>query len=425
MTCRHFFIMPPRTAMLIRKYLAPAILIVFFWQAPAPPSVTAFGQESGNLSAALDFLDNGGFGIKKAGRIIASHNVHTRFVPASIIKVATSLAALEILGAEYRFQTDFFIDEKQNLYVKGYGDPFLVSEEVAAIARELKRLGCRTINDIYLDDTAFVLASPADGTGGSDNPYDAQNGGLAVNFNTVNLVRDSAGRVFSAEEQTPTLPLMAELAGNLEPGMHRINISHGSEGGHDLIIRYAGELLRAFLARENISGQGIITARKAPDSLPCYYRHRSSMTLQDIIPQLMLFSNNFIANQLFLTLGAKQYGYPATWEKSRKAVEIFLRQTVHLSEDEISLFEGSGLSRKNLVTPYAMLELLDYFKPYGGYLPLKNGAALKSGTLKGVYSYCGYFNADDRQGSFVLILNQGRNTRDRLLGELERIYLEN
>ena len=112
-----------------------------------------------------------------------------------------------------------------NIYIKGFGDPFLISEEVAIIVRELKRLGCRRINDIYLDDTAFNIETLADGAGLSDNPYDAQNNALAVNFNTVNIVKDKTGDVHSAEEQTPTLPLMVELAENLEPGTHRINIS--------------------------------------------------------------------------------------------------------------------------------------------------------------------------------------------------------
>jgi D-alanyl-D-alanine carboxypeptidase/D-alanyl-D-alanine-endopeptidase (penicillin-binding protein 4) len=408
--------------MLIHRYRTLLILFLFFWLIPTQSSTHADEAESHNLSLALEFLDHGGFAVMKKGRIIAEHNLHTRFVPASIAKVATSLAALKVLGDHYRFATHFFIDEHQNLYIKGFGDPFLISEEVERIVKKLKRLGCTRVDNIYLDNSAFDISAQADGAGGSDNPYDARNSGLAVNFNTVNVIKDSAGRIFSAEKQTPTLPLMLELAGDLEPGTHRINITPDGSGDQESVRRYVGELFRALMLEENIPVDGIIAAKKTPDTLTPFYRHVSSKTLEDIIPSLMRYSNNFIANQLYLAIGAKQYGYPATWAKSRKAAAEIMLRDFHLPPESITLYEGSGLSRKNRVTPYAMLQLLALFKPYSGYLPLDKGRSLKSGTLKGVYSYCGYFHGDTGLDSFVLILNQKRNTRKQLLDELERIY---
>jgi D-alanyl-D-alanine carboxypeptidase/D-alanyl-D-alanine-endopeptidase (penicillin-binding protein 4) len=372
-----------------------------------------------------NFIENGGYAVKKDGRIIASHNLHKKFVPASIVKIATSLTALEVLGPKFRFETQFYKDANHNLYIKGLGDPFLISEEISYIVRELKKLGCKKINDIYLDDTAFVLTRLADGAGLSDNPYDAQNNALAVNFNTVNFKKEKSGMVGSAEEQTPTLPLMAELAEGLEPGIHRINISHDKAGSHEIINRYTGELFRAFQQKENIRGKGIIAFRKTPDNLIPFYKHHSSKTLEDIIAPLMLYSNNFIANQLYLVIGAKLYGYPATWEKSSRAIADILLNKFGISPSEIRIIEGSGLSRKNLVSPYAMILLLDFFKPYVDVLPQKDGTFLKSGTLKGVYSFGGYFLNNEDLDSFVLILNQEKNTRRQLLQELERIYIKN
>src|SRR4051812_44039870 len=63
------------------------------------------------------------------GKELVAHNADTPFVPASVAKVVTAWLALEVLGADYRFQTRFYLDDKRVLYVRGGGDPFLVSEE--------------------------------------------------------------------------------------------------------------------------------------------------------------------------------------------------------------------------------------------------------------------------------------------------------
>ncbi|MBW2467194.1 MAG: D-alanyl-D-alanine carboxypeptidase [Deltaproteobacteria bacterium] len=402
----------------LQRYLSLTLLVLLLAAHLAFPTYAA----ESTLSALRDYLDNGGFAVEKDGRVIAAENPHEMFVPASIIKVAASLAALHSLGPDYRFETHIFIDPEQNLYIKGFGDPFLISEEVAVIAGRLKELGCERINNIYLDDTAFATTAAADGSGTSDNPYDAQNSALAVNFNTINIEKDRTGTVRSAEEQTPTLALMAELSRDLVPGVHRINISWDSRDGIEAIRRYTGELFRAFLQQENIAGSGVIAFRSVPVSLAPFYIHRSSRTLEDILGPFMLYSNNFIANQLFLAMGAAEYGHPATWEKSRQAMETFLLKKFNLTSAEIRVVEGSGLSRKNRVTPNAMIRLLDAFKPYGRYLPEEDGRFVKSGTLKGVYAYAGYFTEGDTIDSFVLILNQQRNNRDRILLLLEEIY---
>jgi len=139
----------------------------------------------------------------------------------------------------------------------------------------------------------------------------------------------------------------------------------------------------------------------------------------------MLYSNNFIANQLFFALGTRKDGYPATWEKSRQAMAGYLQKKYNLSAKEIKILEGSGLSRKNRVSPQAMMQLLDSFKPYAKFLPQEDGRLLKSGTLQGVYCYAGYFRENEGLDSFVLLLNQDKNNRDRVLEALERIYRAN
>lgn len=411
---------------LLRKYYILQILFLLF-AIIISSLLSAHAEDIGSVATAeiQSLIDNGGFAFKKNNKYIVTHNLHTPYVPASIIKIATALAALDNLGPSFRFETFFYRDDLDNLYIKGLGDPFLISEEVVIIVERLKELGCTKINDIYLDNTAFNLKKITDGSGLSDNPYDAQNSALAVNFNTVNIEKDSIGRVISAEEQTPILPLMTELAEGLEPGVHRINITQDKNTGDAIINRYVGELFRAFQKKHDISGQGKVVAKKTPKNLEPFYIHRSSKTLEDIVGPLMLYSNNFIANQLFLTLGVSKFGYPATWEKSILAMAVYLRSQYNLSQKEINVVEGSGLSRKNRASPHAMIQLLDSFKYYAKHLPYEEGRLLKSGTLKGVYTYGGYLIENENLDSFVLLLNQKKNNRDRLLDVLEKIYRAN
>jgi D-alanyl-D-alanine carboxypeptidase/D-alanyl-D-alanine-endopeptidase (penicillin-binding protein 4) len=140
----------------------------------------------------------------------------------------------------------------------------------------------------------------------------------------------------------------------------------------------------------------------------------------------MRYSNNFIANQIFLACGMKRFGAPATWRKAGEAVEEIMGENAGIGADELLMVEGSGLSRRNRVTPRAMLRVLDFLKPYGALLPSTeiHGRKLfvKSGTLSGVFSYAGYFVDGNRLDSFVLILNQKNNSREHLLSRMTEFY---
>lgn len=71
------------------------------------------------------------------GNELVAQNADRSFVPASVAKVVTAWLAMEVLGGDYRFQTRFYLDSDRVLYVRGAGDPFLVSEELALLAPEL------------------------------------------------------------------------------------------------------------------------------------------------------------------------------------------------------------------------------------------------------------------------------------------------
>src|SRR5689334_5670792 len=93
------------------------------------------------------------------GKDLIAQNADKPFVPASVAKVVTAWLALEVLGPDYRFETRFYLDDKRVLYVRGGGDPFLVSEELALLASELvTTIGKQPIAGIVLDASYF----PAD-----------------------------------------------------------------------------------------------------------------------------------------------------------------------------------------------------------------------------------------------------------------------
>ncbi|MCK4837346.1 MAG: D-alanyl-D-alanine carboxypeptidase [Desulfobulbaceae bacterium] len=364
-----------------------------------------------------ELISNGAYGVTRNSKLLDSVNLDVPLMPASIVKLLTGLTAFDQLGANYRFKTEFFMDGEDHLYIKGYGDPFLVSEEIAAIMLALSKAGIRIINDIYIDQSSYQLESIGDGVGNSLNPYDVASSALAVNFNTINVVVSQDKSVQSGEPQTPLLPIMTRLGRDLPAGEHRINISR--DPADSLLL--AGQLFRSFQRQAGINGEGLLARRKAPPGKAVLV-HYSSKKLPELITALMLYSNNFIANQIFLQIGAQNFGYPATWQKGQQAMLDFIRKDPGLSSAAINLVEGSGLSRKNRLTGQAMLRILELFKPHAQLLPEKNNILLKSGTLTGVYSYAGYFTANGNLDGFTIILNQDKNNRDEIMSILRKIY---
>lgn len=363
-------------------------------------------------------VENGGLIVTRNGAIIYEQNPDSQFMPASVQKIGTALAAIQILGKEYRFTTRFYLSSDRDLYIQGLADPLLVSEEVAKIVAALRSRGLAVIRNIYLDDRACRLENGTDGASNTLNPYDAQNSCLAVNFNTINLIKRADSSVRSGEEQTPTLPLMRELAQGLPAGNHRINAT--AIGNQSL--RYVGELFVAMFKKQGVTVRGEIIPGPVPEGLKPLYEHASSKSLDEVLTGLLKYSNNFIANQLFLAMGAKEYGWPATWDKGQRAMTGLYRNKLGLSEKDIVVREGSGLSRQNRVTPRGMLVILEAFKPHAGLLPFENNCLRKSGTMTGVYGYGGYFAGARGLDSFVLLLNQPKNTRDQVLELLGALH---
>ncbi|MGD9948322.1 MAG: D-alanyl-D-alanine carboxypeptidase/D-alanyl-D-alanine-endopeptidase [Desulfobulbus sp.] len=352
------------------------------------------------------------------GRIIDGCNLDRALVPASILKIATISSALQILGPEYRFRTEFFLDSQQNLLIKGYGDPSLVSEDISSIATELHRLGLRQVRKVFIDDSTFALEHQVPGQAESDNPYDAPVGPVSVNFNALPFVKEGR-KISTGEPQTPTLPLMEQLGRSFSSGRYRVNICVGGCDAGERMARYGGELFAALLQRQGIAVKGYGGRRPVAPVDQLLYRQLSRRSLSELSRSTLLYSSNFMANLIFLSCGAEKYGYPATWSKAREAVHQQLRLQMGNDADFIHQVEGAGLARDNRITAKAMLHLLQVFQPQMGLLKQEQGVAVKSGTLTGVYNLAGYLPGGQ---AFVILLNQQVNTRAAVLARLKKQF---
>ncbi len=319
------------------------------------------------------------------GHALATQNADEPFVPASVTKIVTAWLALEVLGPDYRFKTRFYLDGNRVLYVRGGGDPFLVSEELAPLAAKLvAAIGKAPITGIVLDASYYPSNLRIPGIEDDDEAYNALNSALAVNFNTVFAVRDG-NRVRSAEKQTPITPLAISQFRTRGPnGSGRISLSQDPA----VSLQYAGELIAAFIERAGGSVKGNISTGTVPEGLKPVYVHAQSRTLSEILVALLRDSNNYIANQVFLEIGAHRLGGPVSLEKSLAVANQIL--AAHGLAGSIHLEEGSGISRDNRFTAQGLAQVLALFAPHADLLRGHDGGLNKTGTMEGIRTLAGY-----------------------------------
>ena len=356
------------------------------------------------------------------GHIVYSKNVDTLLIPASTLKIFTALVAIHYLGPDYKFVTEFYMDRRSNLKIKGYGDPLLISETVVDMIRHLSmRLSAKygIINDLILDDSYFGVQTVIPGVNISYEPYDAPNGALCVNFNTVNFKRKKSGVYVSAESQTPILPFILPRIRDSQLDHGRIVLSSQSNE----ITRYAGHLFLYFFEKEGIRLKGNLRLgkiQKEADKL--IYRYVSSFSLIQIVSKLFEYSNNFIANQLLITTGAKVYGPPGSLEKGVRAALIYARNILEI--DHVRIEEGSGISRKNKISAKDFYKILKAFIPHYFLLqPTDNNMYYKTGTLKGIHTRAGYIKKKNGElYPFVLMINTPGKSPKPMMDIIQREF---
>ena len=353
------------------------------------------------------------------GHIVFSKNVDIQLIPASTLKIFTALVAIHYLGPDYKFFTEFYMDRHSNLKIKGYGDPLLISETVVEMIHHLSMRLCAKysiINDLILDDSYFGVPTVIPGVNTSYESYDAPNGALCVNFNTVNFKRNKNGVYVSAESQTPLLPFILSRVKASQMDHGRIVLS----SQRNEITRYAGHLFLYFLKKEGIRVNGSIRlgrVQKEADKL--IYRYVSSFSLIQTLSKLLEYSNNFIANQLLITVGAKAYGPPGNLEKGVRAALIYAKNILEI--DHVQIEEGSGISRKNQISARAFYKILNAFIPHYFLMRQTDKMYYKTGTLKGIHTRAGYIKKKNGElYPFVLMINTPGKSPEPMMDIIQR-----
>ena len=352
--------------------------------------------------------------VDEKGNELIAQNADRPFVPASVTKIVTAWLAMEVLGGDYRFETKFYLDKDRVLYVRGGGDPFLISEELAPLAQELvAAIGKEPITGIVLDASYYPSDLRIPGIEDSSESYDALNSALAVNFNTIAAVR-KGNKVSSAEKQTPITPIaVSQFRARGPNGRGRISLAQDPA----VSLQYAGELIAAFIEQAGGNVKGKITTGTVPADLKPVYVHKSR-TLSEILVQLLIASNNYIANQVFLEIGGT-LGGSVSLEKSLKVANQML--AANGLADAIYLEEGSGISRNDHFTARGLAKVLELFAPHANLLHGHDGGMNKTGTMTGVHTLAGY--ADTKSHGRVRFVISTKNSdgtmRFRLLHGIE------
>ncbi len=423
---------------------------------PLPPEVEAALARAKLPREALAVLVVDAEG-KAAPRL--AFNSQVPMNPASVMKLVTTYAALDQLGPVFSWATPVYVDGtvrdstlNGNVYIKGQGDPKLVVERLWLLLKRVQGMGIRTIaGDIVLDRSAFEVAEqdPGEFDGERLRPYNASPDALLLNFKSqvLNFVPDRAAGVASvstelrlAGVQIPaTVPLSAGPCGDWR-GALKADFSDASRvrflgsfatscGEKTWPVAYADPASHARRAVEGLwremGGQlvGKVREGKVPAGLQPSFTSVSP-TLPEVVRDINKFSNNVMAQQLFLTLSQQQRG-TGTLEGSRALVQGWWKD--RFGEAGAPLLDnGSGLSRNERITAQAlgrmlqaawaspvMPELLASLPISGvdGTLRrskarLPGSAHLKSGSLRDVMAIAGYVDAaSGRRQVLVAIVN--------------------
>lgn len=315
--------------------------------------------------------------------------------PASVMKLVTTWSALELLGPAYEWPTEVYalgdIEDGRldgDLALKGFGDPYLVVEELWKLLRALRRAGVAEIaGDLVLDDSFFDVNEAAPGAF-DDRPFRSYNvvpNALLVNFKSARFeffAEAREGRVRIAVD--PPLANL-EIVNRLELGVGacrgyqrgiafhvddaraadriifegRFPAACGSYGFTRAVLRhdtYAYGLFET-LWREmggTLEG-GLRRARVADDAEPLLTWQ--SPPLGEIIRSINKNSNNVMSRQLVYTLGAERDGAPGTFAAGERAVREFLVSR-GIDVSRLVLDNGAGLSRESAATAGMLVDVL-------------------------------------------------------------------
>ena len=418
-----------------------------------PPVVKALQQAEIPQSAVGVYVRDLG----KAKPEIA-HRADQAMNPASVMKLVTTYAALELLGPAYTWKTDVFAvglngdAVSGNLYLQGHGDPALTLEDFWLLLRSLKQRGVRLIKgDLVLDQSYFDL--PKIDPNGFDNKgyraYNTNPEAMLISYKAVSArfipSADGSGLQVVLDPDLPQVKLQSQVS--IKPGPcpndWRDGISKEVQNGPRsaiIVLRgnYAadcGEKSLQFNLLSNaefVSGLfrqlwiemggtwlGSVKEGNVPEGERPLLSWESQ-PLADAVRDTNKWSNNLMARTILLTLGAERFGAPGTLIKGERAIKAWLAQK-GLEFPELVIENGAGLSRQERISAKSLGDMLvdagssPVMPELISSLPiagadgtmkkrLKNNeitgrAHIKTGTLDGVKTIAGYVLSTPGTGS--------------------------
>ncbi len=398
---------------------------------------------------------------------VIKHRSEVSVNPASVMKLITTYAALDQLGADFTWKNRVYIDGtlqggvlQGNLILQGSGDPKLVLERIEELFAQVRAKGVREVRgDILLDRRVFDVPdkNPADFDDEPLRPYNAAPDGLLINFKSLifNFSPDAASkrvmlrvdppiaRVLFPSEITASYGSCGDWRGSLQGDFSnpdrvtfsgRFPLSCGERVWPVAYVaprQYAARVIEAMWLR----GGGLLSGTAKEEPLPRTARllhSEPSLPLSDIIADVNKFSNNVMAQQVFLTLSNQipSAGRTASFAASQRNVAAWWK--ARLPDVPAPILEnGSGLSRKERASAAAINSLLQLAansqqsQVFANSLGIagvdgtvarmrdRNGASaaigqaqLKTGTLRDVTAVAGYANAINGQRySLAAIIN--------------------
>lgn len=317
-----------------------------------------------------------------------AHRADVPVNPASVAKLATTYAGLDLLGPAFTWKTPVYFDGpvrdgvlQGNLVLQGQGDPKLVIERLWLLLRRVQAQGVHTIaGDIVLDRSAFTGApvDPAAFDGEPLRPYNVAPDALLVNYKTVVLtITPEGGRARIRAEpalagvQWPaTVPLAGGDCGAWPTALR-------ADFANPLQVRFAGSFPAAcgertwnvaFPDPASYGGRAIaalwqemggrLNGKVRDGRVPAGARpvfEWLSPPLAEVVRDINKYSNNVMARQLFLTLSLQQRG-SGSYEGSREVLGAWWR--ARFGGEPPFTENGSGLSRSESVTARQLAQLL-------------------------------------------------------------------
>ncbi|OKH43668.1 D-alanyl-D-alanine carboxypeptidase/D-alanyl-D-alanine-endopeptidase [Calothrix sp. HK-06] len=390
------------------------------------------------------------------GQTLYNRDANKYFTPASNTKLLTTAAALQQLGANFRIRTTVYQEPNGVLRVVGRGDPSITDAQLTALAKQLKAKGITRINKLIADDSYVQgdVVVPSWQWEDIQSDYGAPVGSFMVNENafTIRLAPQAVGRplqinwadpnearvwrllnlsVTAANNQATDLSVTRDLSGNVLKIQGQLAANASPFAVTLPVIDPNYFFLRRF--RTALASEGISLGETAVEALGATATEVAAIqspTLGELVAKTNVDSNNLYAESLLNALAVRQTRKPGQ-STSALGLEVLKTTLTQLRVNPTSYFivDGSGLSRKNLISPEALVQVLQgmakaptasIFRaslPIAGRTgtlknrfrgtPAEGIVVAKTGTVGGVVSLSGYITTPNYEPLvFSVIVNQ-------------------